>query len=425
MVTVIARSDIFIYMRDTELLVVILDEESAEDKMMSEIFEIKDIAWFLMGWLIPEICKRMFLFCKERNIERLIKKENDKYIRNGENICPLFHGTPFISNTNLDLSTLNEEFHFSMPEQIHKEICSKNPDFEHTKWEKSCMYWNNENESDLLFSIEKITNHISREEIHEMIEKKKNEIAEMFLSKFSQAFFNGEKYGIKKIYDRRVGNEEKGKIVITSVKTDYYTHRVMAAVYQELLKKGKINAPDGWENINDYYPFLTSMGMNVLLVIENRRKIVITKRSKRLINMTEDQWHLSMNEAVSVTDLSIAEIDLKGCVSRGLKEELGLDCDKVDEFSLYYSDIFFLKNPLEIGILAIVLIDDLTERTVRESYNIAQDAPLESTGNDETGLTFLPLSKSKIGRFCKENNITEALKYALKMLCIRIEKLKH
>ncbi len=27
--------------------------------MVSEIFEIKDIVWFLMGWLIPEMCKKI------------------------------------------------------------------------------------------------------------------------------------------------------------------------------------------------------------------------------------------------------------------------------------------------------------------------------------------------------------------------------
>lgn len=394
-----------------------------DGEMMSEIFELKDIVWFLMGWLIPVIWQRIIHFFSERNIVRVIKKENDRYIRTGDNICPLSHGTPFFANADLTVSTPIEHFHFSMPEQIHTAICSKNPDFEHTNWEKPCIYWENEDETNLLLSIERITNDISKEEIRELIEKKKKEIAEMFLSKCSQAFFNGEKYGIKEIKDRRVGNEEKPKIVITSIKTDYYTHSVMAAVYRELLKKGKLSSPDGLENINDYYPFLTSMGMNVLLVIENRKKVVLTKRSKQLINMEEDQWHLSMNEGISITDLSIGGINLAGCVHRGLKEELGIDHNNFVRFFLYYSDIFFLKSPLEVGILAIVLIDDLTESKVRESYNIAQDAPLESTGNDETGLTFLPLSKSKIGRFCEGNNMTDAAKYALKMLCIRMERL--
>ncbi len=27
--------------------------------MVSEIFEIKDIVWFLMGWLILEMCKKI------------------------------------------------------------------------------------------------------------------------------------------------------------------------------------------------------------------------------------------------------------------------------------------------------------------------------------------------------------------------------
>ena len=58
----------------------------------------------------------------------------------------------------------------------------------------------------------------------------------------------------------------------------------------------RMQSAEGLININDYFPFLTSMGMDVILVIENMNKIVLTKRSKQLINMKEDKWHLSMNE---------------------------------------------------------------------------------------------------------------------------------
>ena len=123
-----------------------------------------------------------------------------------------------------------------------------------------------------------------------------------------KAFFNGEMYGIKELCDRRVGNEEKNKFTTVSFKTDYYTHRVMSLVYQDLLEKGNIAPPEGVNDINKYYPFLTSLGMDVLLVIENKEKVVLAKRSKKLINMKEDQWHLSMNEAVSITDLYLGTV---------------------------------------------------------------------------------------------------------------------
>ena len=153
-----------------------------------------------------------------------------------------------------------------------------------------------------------ITCKISLDEIRNLIELKKYEIANMFLRRSSEAFFNGEMYGIKELCDRRVGNEEKNKFTTVSFKTDYYTHRVMSLVYQDLLEKGNIAPPEGVNDINKYYPFLTSLGMDVLLVIENKEKVVLAKRSKKLINMKEDQWHLSMNEAVSITDLYLGTV---------------------------------------------------------------------------------------------------------------------
>lgn len=390
---------------------------------MKNIFELKDIVWFLMGWLIPEMVKRIVKLFSKRKMTNEIKKTNEKVIESEEAICPLAHGTPFFDNASLSLGMPAECFYFSMPSKKHEAICMKNQDFEHTKWDSKCFYWDKEDDTELISAIENVTKDISKVEIREMIEIKKEEIADLFLKRTTEAFFNGEMYGIREIMDRRVGDKEEVKIETKSIKTDYYTHRVMAAVYQQLVKDGKIDPPTSMKDINNYYPFLTSMGMDVLLMIENGSKVVVTKRSKKLINMEDDKWHLSANEAISITDLLYGGIDLEGCVKRGLKEELGLDCNKYSGFSLHYSDVFFLKNPIEVGILALVSIKDLTESAVRESYCVAPDAPFESTGNDETGLVFLPFSKEKIEFFCQTNDVTDAARYALKMLCVRKKQL--
>lgn len=237
------------------------------------IFEPKDIVWFFLGWLVPEIVKVIIRLVKKARLNRDIKKENEKYISSGENILPLSHGTPFINCSHLVLSSPIQEFHFSMPDDIHNKIVEINPDFEHTNWERQCYYWNRDDDNELVASIKKLNSELSCEEIKGVIESQKEEIAKMFLDRASEAFFNGEMYGIRQIEDRRVGNTEKAKIVIRSFKTDYYTHRVMASVYQKLLNEKRISAPAGLENLNSYFPFLTSMGMDVLLVIEKNRKL--------------------------------------------------------------------------------------------------------------------------------------------------------
>ena len=390
---------------------------------MKEIFELKDIIWFLLGWLIPEAVKKIADLVKEARLRKNIKKENEKYISNGGNVLPLSHGTPFFNSSHMVLSSPTQEFHFSMPNDIHDKIVEINPDFEHTNWENQCFYWNTDDDNELVAAIQKLDNELSSEEIKEVIESQKEEIGKMFFERASEAFFNGEIYGIRRIEDRRVGNTEEAKIVICSYKTDYYTHRVMASVYQKLLDEERISSPSGLENLNSYFPFLTSLGMDVLLIIENKKKVVLTKRSKQLINMNIDRWHVSMNEAISITDLSMGCISLNGCVSRGLSEELGLQVNNYSNVSIVYSDLFLFTNPIEVGILAFAVINDLTESEVRDSYNIAQDAPFESTGNDETGLMFLPLSTKDINEFCTDSNLTNAAKYALNMLRIRKDQL--
>ncbi len=390
---------------------------------MEKIFELKDIVWFLLGWLIPVIVKVIANLIKEARLSRNIKRENDKYISSGDNVFPLSHGTPFFNSSHLVLTSPTQEFYFSMPKDSHDRIVKINPDFEHTKWEKECFYWNRDDGSELIDSIKKLNCELSCEDIKGVIESQKEKIAKMFLERSSEAFFNGEMYGISRIEDRRVGNTEEAKIVICSFKTDYYTHRVMASVYQKLLDDKRISPPGGLINLNSYFPFLTSMGMDVLLVIENKRKVVLTKRSKQLINMKKDQWHVSMNEAISITDLNMGSISLNGCVSRGLCEELGLQVYNYSNVNIVYSDLFMLTNPIEVGILAFAVINDLNESEVRDSYNIAQDAPFESTGNDENGLLFLPLSTKDINEFCSESSLTDVAKYALKMLRIRKDQL--
>ncbi len=390
---------------------------------MNNIFELKDIIWFFMGWLVPELSKKIYAFIKNKKINDEIEKYNSGYLDSDDNICPLSHGAPFFDQNTLSLSAPSEKFYLSIPTDVYNSIVKKDPDFDHTSWDKnvSCCYWDNENEEELLSQIIKVAKkNVDNDYIKNLIMIKRNEVAQRFDNRVSEAFFNGEKYGIKNIMDCRVGNEEKAKLTISCFRTDYYTHRVMAAVYEELLKENKILQPKRIDELNKYYPFLTSIGVNILLVIENKSKIVLAKRSKRLINMSEDQWHMSANEGVSITDLSIGSISLENCARRGLQEELGIICD---DCSSHFCDVFMVEKPLEVGILTIMTMDNMTESKVRESYNVAQDAPLESTGNDKTGLMFLNYEKNAIYGFCNNNHVTESAKYALKMAAIRKDQL--
>jgi len=386
---------------------------------IERIFELKDIVWFMIGWIVPIAFSKLHKKFVIKKMNHKIIKTNNDYIEVGKDVLPLSHGVPVYSKNNLLLGSPVETFHFKMPEHIHERLCIENPYFDHTSWNEEASYWGSSDEQVLLNAISDLSENINENELKDLLEEKKNEIAEMFLNRRNEAFFNGEMYGIKEVKDHREGKEEIAIFKAKSIRTDYYTHRVMSAIYQALIKEGNLRSPEGVHDINQYYPFLTSLGMNVIMVIENKKKIVLTKRSKKLINMTDDLWHLSMNEAISITDIRYGQIDLDDCVRRGLVEELGIKLEEIGYSTIHYCDVFMLTNPLEVGIFAVLVCDNLTEVDIKNCYNTAQDAPLESTGNDRTGLKFLSFNSRNISKFLETEETTSAVKYALKMLLIR------
>ena len=120
---------------------------------MENIFELKDIVWFFMGWLIPELIGLLIKKISKENNNHVIRKTNEQFLRSGNEICPLSHGMPFYNKKNLILSEPLQEFYFSMPSNIHDQICENNPDFEHTKWEQSASYWGKDDDSVLIETI--------------------------------------------------------------------------------------------------------------------------------------------------------------------------------------------------------------------------------------------------------------------------------
>lgn len=188
----------------------------------------------------------------------------------------------------------------------------------------------------------------------------------------------------------------------------------MAAIYRRIYKNNKDIVPDNnSESYNKMRYFLTSMGMNVLLYLKDEGKIVFAKRSGKLINMTKSMWHVSMNEAISITDISETNeaIDLHRCIRRGLNEELGLD---MRDISIDYSDLFFLKDPFETGISAFVTVKNRSFSELKILYSAAKDKELESED-----LIAVDLSPKALSKFMKENELTETAQYLIKMLLAR------
>lgn len=381
------------------------------------IFDIKDIIWFLLGIMIPVVYMKIRDKSRCRAIRRKLKKEEIKFQDNG--IVSLGHGDPFylIGNGRADilLDAPKEEFYINMPQDIEQEILKFNPKFFNTHWDKEQSFLDGQTEEEMLKEISNVLKR-TYEETKKIFEDEKNNVAKLLLSKVQtgQPYFNGEMYGIKRMDAGRLDEKEIPTMRIQSYKCDYYTHRVMAAVYQRIYKENPSIVPNNQlDKYNTMRYFLTSMGMNVLLILEDENVIVFGKRLGSLINMDKDRWHVSMNEAVSITDLSeINEtISLEKCIIRGINEELGYNAMNP---IIYYGDIFFLKNPFETGISAFVKVSGLSYSQLEIAYSAAKDRELETAM-----LKKVKYDAASLKEFIEKNDLTDAVQYLIKMLLAR------
>lgn len=385
------------------------------------IFDIKDFVWFILGFLVPYVISAIKKRVRKSGIRRRIKKEEVNFEDIG--IISLAHGDPFYEIGNgkeeILLGPPNDDFFFSMPADIKERILQIKPEFDNTKWTKSQDFFQDQEET-FLNRVAKSVN-ISVQQFQEVFERKKREVAEVFLKKVedSEPYFNGEVYGIQRMDVSREGENERATLKIKSYKSDYYTHRVMAAIFQELYVTNPTLAPTKLsEEYNKLKYFLTAIGMDVLIILEDEESIVFAKRSGNLINMTQDKWHVSMNEAISITDLTFdqSKISLENCIIRGVNEELGvkLGGEGGYKFSIYYGDAFLLQNPLETGISAFVFIEGLSFGDLKIAYAAAKDRELETIG-----LTKVKYNNRELKKFVNKEDLTETCQYMIKMLMAR------
>lgn len=162
---------------------------------------------------------------------------------------------------------------------------------------------------------------------------------------------------------------EKGSTLILSVyKTNYFTFRVMNKLYKDtpVLHKisQKICSSRNNKVLNEgfllLFPFFASLGTNIIIefVSANRGKgFLIQKRSPKSFGNTS-QYHISVNETFSFTDIDETIPKLSKCIQRGIDEELGLDLSK--EFSdkrITYLDLFLNPSRGNLGISAVYRTD--------------------------------------------------------------------
>jgi hypothetical protein len=194
----------------------------------------------------------------------------------------------------------------------------------------------------------------------------------------------------------------------------------MASLFQDLKAlKHKIGEVKNIMDTNYFPPFTSSFGLNTLLIMVPENAVLMVKRSGLLRNMNgKDQWHVSMNEALTVTDIDEGIIDFQRCVCRGLREELGIKPRDQSGITFNkFGDLFFSQEVFEMGLTNIVKID-MTFEEIKSRYSVAKDAELESVE-----IQMISMEPQKIREFISNNECTKACQYCLEMMLGRYSEL--
>ncbi len=251
--------------------------------------------------------------------------------------------------------------------------------------------------------------------LEQCVEKHRGEIAQEFLTDDSEGhlLFNNNKFGIRKITVSRTDEDkEEPKIKIGFYRTDYYTHRLMRAVWKDIQFRSVLVQFFGISAINKMYPLATSFGLCAMLCI--KEGIVLVKRSKK------NTWHVPVNEGLNFNDIvfETGEISLSSLTNRAFVEEVGISLEDYPDATVSYHEILAVKEKFETEIAAIVKIESLTKEEFEPLFKNAKDALYETTGE----FAVVPYSKGSIKEFMNEyeDKMTKECKYLLSEMAVNI-----
>jgi hypothetical protein len=283
-----------------------------------------------------------------------------------------------------------------------------------------------------------LSNWTGIDDIDELIDECRREVAISFLERLDGNHFNQDKYGIWSIDPmRRYGEDEKRGLHIVVYRTDYFTHKTMTSVYHRLMERGDFIKDASREmvlqNTRRFRPFLTSLGVNAYVLLDNLtdstsrgdsdhsdplQYLVFAKRSGLASRSSfSGLHHVSMNEGFSYTDRDPIQRkpDLYACLDRGLSEELGLPPSVIsDSVTKQFFDVFLGLDNFEVGISCTVRVPRLSFERLQRYTRVARDHGLEVED-----IECVPFRQIELDHFIHENPLTPPAEYILLRLATK------
>jgi len=340
-----------------------------------EIFKItiENIVVIVGTFFFGFLSRSLWLFIKAKIRGHKIRKLK-KIILEQDKVLTLVSADPYFTHGSLSCNKVNKSLFAPFPD----DLLAKRRQFEKDENinPKGCLVINEATSFDGSIGYGDLVEKTGINNLNELIKKHSRIVAEKFINEEDGCLFNGTKYGVYDVKETRSTDEkELPRLRVYLFLTDYFTDRVFGSIYNELKTSGHSIVNTSVETYLRYNCFLCGIGVNSVLFTAGRKKegLVITKRSNR-VGYNKDKYHISMNEALSITDIDqLDQVRLDLCLERGFKEELGIDTNELLE--VQFCDFFLEKENFQIGITSYVRVnlDFETEILPR----IAKDKHLE------------------------------------------------
>lgn len=334
-------------------------------------------------------------------------------------VLPLQSAIPHFESDNIRLKRMEERFILPIPEELKSQFVAKFETYD------ACCF--TPDSKDIFLSVEAKTG-ISG--LGSRLKSHCDKVARDFIDGKNGCRFNNMKFGVLKVdHFEREGVDEKPKLKIDLYSTDYYTHRVMRSVYQELKKeKHPICQANMLEEttMKMYNYFTTSIAVNTLLILKNgsKEEVVLTERSQHVINAVGaniNRKYISTSEGISAIDhcKQFDTVDLTNCVFRGLKEELGVEKNMLEVGTLKFYDLYIDYEKFEIGFTSSVKAKE--KNTGTDDYiniDFVRVLPKQD-GHESNGLYNIKFNRNELHEFIKNNEFIPQGLYALRSICAR------
>ncbi|TCI46137.1 hypothetical protein EVJ27_06510 [Exiguobacterium sp. SH3S2] len=366
-----------------------------------------EMVLLLVGAVLPLIYDSAKKNLTSRNRKKAIKSIGTS---TKLNIDTIQSADPDYKNSELRLEITENSFYLEFPS--HK-IHLINQQYENFNFHPK-QYFSKKETDDV--DLAQLFPSELRDYVVPLIEKYREMVADDFIQRKNGCHFNSDKLGVDQIREEfGIGHKEKNAIHILLYHTDYYTHRVMKAVYKELLEKEIYFTKDRFfdsHELSQLRAFLTSIGVNIILVMDDGQNVILSQRSHRSAHSENaGKFNSTAMEGITLHD-RVGEknnIYVDNVIDRAIEEEIGIQ-HPGNKKRIY--DVFLEKNYFEIGITASVELEESFEETVKHSYS--KDGALEIKK-----LVPVYFNQSELNEFVATNDFMQQGLYTLKMVAAR------